>query len=101
MPFGGGTYDRERDHDRLKTQLNDVYQLMQDGEWRTLAEIRKQTGWKHSEAAISARLRDFRKKKFGGHIVDRLYLHDGLFTYRLTVVKTPVVSDAETDESEQ
>lgn len=83
--FAGYTYEPGRDYERLKTQLADVYRLMQDGNWRTLAMIRKLTGGHHSEAAISARLRDFRKPKFGGHTVDRRYISDGLFTYRLIV----------------
>lgn len=83
--FGGETYEPARDYERLRTQLADVYRLMHDGKWRTLAQIRKQTGNVHSEAAISARLRDFRKRKFGGHTVERLSLGSGLFTYRLIV----------------
>lgn len=85
--FGGETYDPARDYDRLKKQLNRVFHLMQDGKWRTLSGIRTQTGGLDSEAAISARLRDFRKKKFGGHTVDRQYIGDGLFSYRLIVVR--------------
>ena len=85
--FGGETYEPARDYERLKSQLADVYRLMQDGQWRTLALIRKLTGGHHSEAAISARLRDFRKRKFGGHLVERRYISDGLFTYRLIVRK--------------
>jgi len=42
---------------------------MRDGEWRTLGEISEATG--HPEASVSARLRDFRKPRFGGHTVNR------------------------------
>ena len=85
--FGGFTYEPERDYERLRTQLARVYRLMQDGQWRTLALIRKETGDQDSEAAISARLRDFRKEKFGGHVVERMSLGGGLFTYRLLVIR--------------
>lgn len=83
--FGGETYDPGRDFERLKGQLGRVYLLMRDGKWRTLAMIRQQTGDLDSEAAISARLRDFRKKQFGGHTVLRQSFGGGLFTYRLIV----------------
>lgn len=79
--FDGKTYDPERDEDRLKTQLFSVWGLMRDGKWRTLEEI------SHAvycpEASVSARLRDFRKRKFGGHTVERAYVSRGLFKYRL------------------
>lgn len=83
--FGGTTYDPQRDYQRLKGQLGRVYLLMRDGKWRTLAMIRTETGDHDSEAAISARLRDFRKQEFGGHTVERRSVGNGLFVYRLIV----------------
>jgi hypothetical protein len=59
---------------------------MSDGAWRTLEEIRSRVGG--SEAAISARLRDLRKDKFGGHIVESRRRGDGsrgLWEYRLVL----------------
>ena len=50
---------------RLQGQSLQVFRLMSDGETRTLAELRKLTGY--SDSAISARLRDFRKAEFGAH----------------------------------
>jgi DNA-binding Lrp family transcriptional regulator len=61
-----------------------VYRLMVDGQWRTLAEIAEATG--APEASVSARLRDLRKRKFGGHVVARRPRGDralGLFEYQL------------------
>ena len=81
--FDGKTYDPERDRERLKTQLFNVWALMKDGRWRTLEQISARVGC--PEASVSARLRDFRKRKFGGHIVEREYVKRGLFKYRLTV----------------
>jgi hypothetical protein len=77
MPFGGDTYDRDLDKDRLGSQLEWTKIVMFDGKWRTLAELRKEilrrTDGKRrdTEAALSARLRDLRKKKFGGYRVDK------------------------------
>ena len=81
MPFGGKTYDAERDKDRLKTQLFNVWRLMKDGRWRTLEQISVKVGC--PEASVSARLRDFRKRQFGSHTVEREYVTRGLFKYRL------------------
>ena len=77
----GDTYDDIRDRLRLNRQARSVYDLMIDGQWRTLAEISEATG--EPEASISARLRDFRKDRFGAHVVDREYLADGIWRYRV------------------
>ncbi len=82
--FDGATYEPEHDRARLTGQLERVYRLMQDGQWRTLAEIRDGAGG--SEAAVSARLRDLRKRPFGSHAVERRRRgrpEDGLWEYRL------------------
>jgi hypothetical protein len=79
--FGGSTYEPERDGERLSGQLQAVYRLMSDGEWRTLAEIKERVGG--TDASVSARLRDLRKANFGSHVVDRRYVANGLYEYRL------------------
>jgi hypothetical protein len=79
--FDGETFDHERDQARLSGQLARVLALMRDQHWRTLDEIRAVVGG--SEAAISARLRDLRKVKFGRYAVERRHVHDGLFEYRV------------------
>jgi hypothetical protein len=67
--FGGATYDPPRDYVRLTGQLLAVFNLMRDGQWRTLAEI-KAAGVPGSDSSISARVRDFRKNEYGGHKVE-------------------------------
>jgi hypothetical protein len=86
--FGGETYDESQDGDRLRAQFAAVFALMSDGEWRTLNEIRAQTGGVWETQSLSARLRDFRKPKFGAHIVDkeRVPGANGLWRYRLITV---------------
>jgi len=83
--FGGSTYDPKRDHARLTGQWLRVWDVMKDGRWRTLHDISLSIEGLASEAAISARLRDFRKARFGGHTVERLYIDGGLWEYRLIV----------------
>lgn len=79
--FGGETYEPARDGDRLRAQLGRTRAVMLDGEWHTLHELAARTG--DPEASVSARLRDLRKPKFGGWIVEREYVADGLWRYRL------------------
>lgn len=81
--FDGATYEPAKDAIRLGTQLHRVFTLMADGKWRTLAEIQRNCGG--SDASVSARLRDFRKPRFGGHKVDRRRRAGGLFEYRLEI----------------
>lgn len=81
--FGGDTYKPPRDGDRLRAQLARVQGVMQDGAWRTLAQVAVATG--DPEASVSARLRDLRKDKFGGHTVEREFVSKGLWRYRLTL----------------
>lgn len=80
--FDGDTYDAARDKDRLVRQLGRVRDVMLDGKWRTLLRIANEVG--APEASVSARLRDLRKVKFGGYIVDRRYLADGLWEYHVS-----------------
>lgn len=89
VAFDGSTYDHEQDYCRLKGQLGRVRLLMNDGKWRTLAEIANDAGG--SEASISARLRDLRKHQYGGYVIERERVSGGLYRYRLRI------SDAKTD----
>ena len=85
MPFDGLTFIGGWDSERLTGQWKAVYDVMQSGKWYTLGEIRERIGG-GSEAGISARLRDFRKIKFGGHKVYRRRRGEaskGLHEYRL------------------
>lgn len=79
--FDGATFERKQDHGRLAAQLSRVKALMLDHQWRTLPEIEQETG--DPQASVSARLRDLRKKKFGGYDVTRRRRGPGLFEYRI------------------
>jgi len=82
-PFDGDTIDQARDGGRLRKQYNDVFRLMGDGEEHRLAWLARMTG--HPESSISARIRDMRKEKFGGHTVERRFICAGLYSYRLII----------------
>ena len=84
----GETYVRSFDYARLNRQARVVWDVMDDSKWRTLREIADSCS--EPEASISARLRDFRKEKFGGHDVERRRRgggEKGLFEYRLLANK--------------
>jgi hypothetical protein len=95
--FGGDTFDEKLDGERLRTQLGRVFDLMKDGRWRTLAAIAIQCQ-PASEASVSARLRDFRKKKFGNHAVEhkRDQSVEGLWWYRLIPNENPEDEECQT-----
>jgi hypothetical protein len=99
--FGGETFDPALDEERLSTQLSRVFALMKDGRWRTLAGIVEQCR-PATEASVSARLRDFRKKKFGSHVVEhrRDETADGLWWYRLIPNENPKTHEDISDHDE-
>jgi len=79
--FDGETFDDDRDGERLSAHMARVRSLMADHAWYTLALIAWHAGC--SEASASARLRDLRKERFGSHTIDRRYVGEGLWEYRL------------------
>ena len=79
--FNGSDYVQERDDERLSGQLLRVWNLMKDSQWRTLDEISTTTG--DPPASISAQLRHLRKERFGSHTVEKTYLGNGLYNYRV------------------
>lgn len=88
--FDGRTYEPEFDEKRLGEQHRAVWNIVRDAEWRTLDEIISAIvangGKEYATAAISARVRDFRKPRFGGYMVDiraRGDRRNGLFEYRV------------------
>jgi hypothetical protein len=70
---------------RLAGQLATIFDLMRDGEFRTLAQISSTAGC--LETSASARLRDLRKARFGSHIVLSRYLSNspGVYEYQLVL----------------
>jgi predicted transcriptional regulator len=84
--FNGSDYDPILDDTRLTKQIDGIFNLMRDKKWRTLQEIELSTGY--PQASISAQLRHLRKKRFGGHIVNKQSRGEritGLFEYQLII----------------
>lgn len=80
--FDGNTYIAPRDQARLSSQLHMVVQILSDNQWHTLDEMAKRIGG--SQAGISARIRDLRKARFGARKIERRYINNGLWEYRLS-----------------
>lgn len=78
----GETFVPDRDGKRLAVQALDVFNLMKDGQWRTLDQISEATG--HPPASVSARLRDLRGH---GYDVRKDYLRRGLWQYCVLLVR--------------
>ena len=83
MRFDGQDYIPKRDDKRLSLQYTTIFNLMCDGQFRTLSEIEDITTY--PQASISAQLRHMRKSRFGGHVVEKEYVGDGLYRYKLIV----------------
>lgn len=83
LRFDGAAYLGFRDDERLTGQLRRIWDVVKDERWHTLAEIAGRTG--DHEASISAQLRHLRKPRFGAHTLEREYVDNGLFRYRLVI----------------
>lgn len=79
----GVTFNRAKDRKRLDGQALAVFNVMKDGQWRTLRQIADLV--RCQETSVSARLRDFRKPQFGKMVVEGQRLTDGLWRYRVIV----------------
>lgn len=81
-PFDGDSYERARDHVRLQGLLLATYEYMADGRWHLLGDLAETINC--TPQGASARLRDLRKRKFGGFTVQRRRVGElALYEYRL------------------
>lgn len=86
--FDGSDYEHRYDHARLSGQILRLFELMNDGQWRTLKEISALT--EIPEASASAHLRSLRKERFGAYTVNRRIRgirEQGLWEYQVVVPK--------------
>jgi hypothetical protein len=86
LRFDGPTYVAALDRVSLTSELHAVYAVMKDGQWRTPAEIVaaiSTPGRPWSDSSVTARLRDLRKKRFGGFDVPTRRRTDRVHEYRV------------------
>lgn len=81
--FDGSDIDQNRDGRRLATQYDIIFNIMKDGVWRSVRQLRKMTGF--PENSIQSQMRHSRKKRNGSHTVNKKYKTKGLFIYQLIV----------------
>lgn len=88
LRFDGDVYEPPYDRARLTGQILRVYDVMEDGRWRTLEEIALAS---HAPpASVSAQLRHLRKPRFGSYRVDKRTRGErehGCWEYRLEVLR--------------
>ena len=53
--------------DENKLQRMEVLRIMGGGQWRTLMQLSAALGHRYLVTSLSARLRDFRKPRYGGY----------------------------------
>jgi hypothetical protein len=71
---------------KLGAHIAAVRTIMRSRGWVTLREIELALMERSifiELQSVSARVRDLRKAKFGSHIVDRRYVGNGIFQYRI------------------
>ena len=87
LNFDGACYEEEADKQRLMGQVRAIFTYMSSHGWQTLSEIERVL--QYPQASISAQLRNLRKERFGGHIIEKRRRGDrscGLFEYALNKV---------------
>jgi len=65
--FNGSDYKPELDEKRLTTQIQKIFNIMKDGEYRGLTAIKELLNTNAGEASVSAQLRNLRKTSGGSH----------------------------------
>ena len=79
--FAGVSYEPVRDDARMTGQLLRIWEFVKSGSWYTLDQIASATG--DPQSSVSAQLRHLRKPRFGAHDVQRNYVGNGLYHYRV------------------
>ena len=79
-----GAYVHDRDHDRLASATKKVHAFMLDGQWHEIEEVSLATGYPLG-SALTSRIRDMRKRRFGGHTVECEFVRRGVHRYRVLI----------------
>jgi hypothetical protein len=90
MPLFHGAHLDPKDFPELHGDLKKVRDLMLDGVWRTLDEIREKTSI--PQASASAHLRYLRTPRFGNYTVERVKVGKRLFKYKVTAPTSDIAN---------
>lgn len=66
---------------KRKTQRAGVWGAIKDGRWHDLWDFKARA--KGSDSALTARIRELRRKEFGKHVVECRRFEGGVYRYRL------------------
>lgn len=82
-PADGSTFDPNRDQPAIDIQRLRTWDVIRDNQWHTSVELEERVG--SNWASVGARVRDFRKARFGRRTVlnRRVAGQRGLWEYRL------------------
>jgi len=67
---------------RLNSKMEAVLEFMRDGQWRTLKQISEAACYP-SLTGLSAAIRSLRKPEHGSHVVEKRFITESLYEYRL------------------
>lgn len=87
--FDGHNEQEASQDTRLVSQLERVYRLMCNGTGWTLEDLSLAANAPTS--SVSSRIRDLRKPRFGGNIIQRVHEHGGIYTYWLVGEPRPLL----------
>jgi hypothetical protein len=78
--FDSGIVLTEKEQNGLTDQLDNIFNVLSDGLWHTVAEVAGIFGYQHT--SVDAQFRNLRKEKFGGWNVARKKI-GGVSHYRI------------------
>lgn len=67
---------------RMNSKMMSVLEFMSDGQWRSLRQISEGSGYT-SLTGLSACIRSLRKPQYGEHIIEKRFITESLYEYRL------------------
>lgn len=73
---------KESYHSRMNSRMLSVLTLISDGEWRSLKQISEAVAYP-SLTGLSACIRSLRKPEYGGHVIEKRFISESLYEYRL------------------
>jgi hypothetical protein len=67
---------------KMNSKMLAVLQFMLDGQWRSLRQISEGTAYP-SLTGLSACIRSLRKPEYGSHMIEKRFVTESLYEYRL------------------
>jgi hypothetical protein len=68
---------------KLSSKMEAVLEYMQDNQWHTIKQISEAVSYGPAESGLTAGIRALRKPEFGSHNIEKRYIGESLYEYRL------------------